>query len=368
MSIRPASSRIAPPIGPRSLSHRGGDWQQAMRDVITDVDTLFAALDLPAEHKPAARRAAKLFGLRAPRSYVARMRRGDITDPLLRQVLPLDAEFADPAGFVDDAVGDWASAAGDGLLHKYHGRALLVTTGACAVHCRYCFRRHFDYGAQHAGGSHTEAAVARIAADSSIAEVILSGGDPLSLSNARLESLGTQLDAIDHVQRLRLHTRTPIVLPERVGDGLLAWLRARRARTVVVVHANHASELSPEVVAALTALADTGAVVLNQTVLLAGVNDDAETLADLSRALFDARVMPYYLHLLDRVRGVAHFEVGEQRATTIMQALAAQLPGYLVPRLAREGAGDEAKSILGVPARSLHAQPGETSNDDRRYE
>lgn len=326
-----------------------------MRDAITDVDTLFAELELPAEYKPAARRAAALFDLRVPRSYVARMRPADITDPLLRQTLPLDAEHHDPPGFVADAVGDQASAAGDGLLHKYHGRALLVTTGACAVHCRYCFRRHFDYGGQHAGGSHIEPAMARLAADDSIAEVILSGGDPLSLSNARLALLGTHLDAIPHVRRLRLHTRTPVVLPERVDAGLLEWLGARRARPVVVIHANHARELSSSVIERLRAIADTGAVLLNQAVLLAGVNDDAQTLADLSLALFEADVMPYYLHLLDRVRGTAHFAVSEPRATTITQELAAQLPGYLVPRLAREGAGDDAKSVLGVTARSRHA-------------
>lgn len=355
MSTRTAPSRITPLVEPRSLSYPSGGWQQAMRDAITDVNTLFSELDLPAEHKPAAHRAARLFDLRVPRSYVSRMRRGDIGDPLLRQVLPLDAEFVDPPGFVDDAVGDTASAAGDGLLHKYHGRALLVTTGACAVHCRYCFRRHFDYSAQHAGGSHADAALARIAADPSITEVILSGGDPLSLSNARLAALGARLDAIGHVERLRMHTRTPIVLPERVDDGLLEWFAARRPRLVVVLHVNHANELSPPVVAALRAIAGTGAILLNQAVLLSGVNDEADALADLSLALFDAGVMPYYLHLLDRVRGTSHFEVPESHATGLMQALAARLPGYLVPKLAREGAGNDAKSVLGVPARALHA-------------
>ncbi|HET7315292.1 EF-P beta-lysylation protein EpmB [Salinisphaera sp.] len=356
MSTRPAPSRTEP----RSLSYRDGDWQQAMRDAVTDVDTLFSALDLPAEHKPAARRAAALFGLRVPRSYVARMRRGDIADPLLRQILPLDAEFSDPPGFVDDAVGDWASAAGDGLLHKYHGRALLVTTGACAVHCRYCFRRHFDYSAQHAGGSHTEAALARLAADPAIGEVILSGGDPLSLSNKRLSMLGARLDRIRHVRRLRLHTRTPIVLPERVDGGLLAWLADRRARVVVVVHVNHANELSPQVIDALADIRSTGARLLNQAVLLAGVNDDPAALAELSEALFEVGVMPYYLHLLDRVRGTSHFEVDETRAIALMQDLAARLPGYLVPKLAREGAGDDAKSVLGVPARSMKTEPRRT--------
>ncbi|WP_423823924.1 EF-P beta-lysylation protein EpmB [Salinisphaera sp. SPP-AMP-43] len=355
MSTRPAPSRITPPIEPRSLSHRDGDWQQAMRDAITDIDTLFAELSLPQAYKPAARRAAELFGLRVPRSYVRRMQPGAIDDPLLRQVLPLGAETESHPDFVADAVGDNASAAGDGLLHKYHGRALLVTTGACAVHCRYCFRRHFDYAGQHAGGSHTEAAMARIAADDSIAEVLLSGGDPLSLSNARLEAIGRRLDMIDHVQRLRLHTRTAIVLPERIDSGLIEWLAARRARCVVVVHVNHPNELSAATIDALAAMRKTGALLLNQAVLLADINDDVDTQVRLSEALFEAGVMPYYLHLLDRVRGTHHFEVAETDAVALMQTVSGRLPGYLVPKLAREGAGDEAKSVLGIRARPAAA-------------
>lgn len=351
MKTRNISSQHAPLSEPRSLAHSEGRWQQAMRNAITDVDTLFAELQLPTAYKEAARRATRLFDLRVPRGYVARMHHGDIHDPLLRQILPLDAEFHDPPDFVDDAVGDMASAEGDGLLHKYHGRALLVTTGACAIHCRYCFRRHFDYAAQHAGGSHTQAALARIAADSSIREVILSGGDPLSLSNTRLLSLGRQISEIAHVKRLRLHTRTPIVLPERVDAEILDWLANTPIQSVMVVHANHANELSHEVAQTLRSLRQAGVTLLNQAVLLAGVNDQAEAQIRLSEALFEAGVLPYYLHLLDRVRGTAHFEVSATRATRLMQDVSAHLPGFLVPRLAREGAGEAAKSVLAVPAR-----------------
>ncbi|WP_370456272.1 EF-P beta-lysylation protein EpmB [Salinisphaera sp. Q1T1-3] len=319
-----------------------------MRASVTDVETLFSRLALPAEQLDAARRAAALFGLRVPESYLARMTPGDIDDPLLRQVLPLDAETIERPGFAWDAVGDLDSTTGDGLLHKYHGRALLVTTGACAVHCRYCFRRHFDYSAHHAGGSRMRQVIARIAADASLAEIILSGGDPLSLTNDRLATIGAALDAITHVRRLRLHTRTAIVLPERIDAGLLDWIAARRARVVVVVHVNHARELSPGVCARLRALQRAGATLLNQAVLLAGVNDSAEAQIALSEALFDAGVSPYYLHLLDRVAGVHHFEVPEQRAIALMRAVAARLPGYLVPKLAREQAGDTAKQVIGV--------------------
>lgn len=323
-----------------------------MRDAVTDVDTLFDLLALPESYRAAARDAARMFGLRVPRSYIARITPGDIDDPLLRQILPIGAECDTHAGFVTDAVGDLASAAGHGLLHKYHGRALLITTGACAVHCRYCFRRHFDYSAQHAGGSHTAAALTHIRADSSIEEVILSGGDPLSLDSRRLNQLGEALDAIDHVIRVRIHTRTAITLPERVNTALLEWISARHARVIVVVHANHAREIDSTVAAALDRMQRAGATLLNQAVLLAGVNDSAHAQSALSQALFNAGVLPYYLHLLDRVAGTQHFEVDESAALQLMQAVAARLPGYLVPKLAREEPGKSAKSVHAVPART----------------
>ncbi len=321
-----------------------------MREAVTDVDTLFAELALPEAYRAAAHRAAAIFGLRVPRSYLHRMTPGDIDDPLLRQVLPIDAETQTHAGFVKDAVDDMASAAGNGVLHKYHGRALLITTGACAVHCRYCFRRHFDYAAQHSGGSHASAALDYVAGDRSIEEVILSGGDPLSLANDRLEQLGRSLDAIAHVQRIRIHTRTAVVLPERIDAGFIDWIKARRARVIVVIHANHAREIDDSVAEALARIRDAGALLLNQAVLLADINDTPDRQAALSRALFAAGVMPYYLHLLDRVEGTQHFEVDEQDAQHLMQALAAQLPGYLVPKLAREEAGGSAKSVRALIA------------------
>ena len=345
---------------PGSLSQSTGGWQQAMRESITDVDILCDLLDLPDSARHSARSAAPLFGLRVPRGYIERMQRGDVNDPLLRQVLPLDAEHRPVPGYVFDAVGDSASSLGDGVLHKYHGRALLVTTGACAVHCRYCFRRHFAYADDHAGAEQGRAAVAHIAADSTIREVILSGGDPLSLSNARLARLGQALDEIPHVMRLRLHTRTAVVLPERIDAGLIDWLSARRQQCVVVVHANHPAEIDDEVAGALAALRATGAVVLNQAVLLRGVNDDAHVLAELSERLFASGVMPYYLHLLDRVAGAAHFNVDDARAQRLMDTLAARLPGYLVPRLARESAGENAKQVMGHRAVAATFESGGT--------
>lgn len=316
---------------------------QRAHDPIRDVDVLFDALDLPNDaRRTAARRAAQSFGLRVPRHYLARMRPGDINDPLLRQVLPIAAETDDETGLTDP-VGDRSSSLGHGVLHKYAERALLVTTGACAIHCRYCFRRHFDYAGDHAGGSNEDAAVAAIAADSTIREIILSGGDPLSLPNVRLARLIGRLAAIDHVTTLRLHSRTPVVDPARLDDELIDGLAGLDIRTVLVVHANHPRELSQAAIERLRAAALSGVTLLNQSVLLAGVNDDVATLKALSERLFEAHVLPYYLHLLDRVAGAAHFEVDLDTAKQLVDSLTRQAPGYLVPKLAKEIEGAQAK-------------------------
>jgi len=245
---------------------------------------------------------------------------------------------------VADPVGDLPSATAPGLLHKYQGRALLVATGACGVHCRYCFRREFPYAEHLTGSARFKPALELIGRDPSVSEVILSGGDPLSLSNARLMELGAALDGISHLRRLRIHTRQPIVLPERVDTGLLDWLASRRLATVMVVHANHPAEIDEAVVTALHAVAARGVTLLNQSVLLKGVNDSADTLQELSERLAEGRVLPYYLHLLDRVRGAAHFEVTESRGRELIEALRERLPGYLVPRLVREQAGAGSKT------------------------
>ena len=233
-----------------------------------------------------------------------------------------------------------------GVIRKYHGRALLVATGACAVHCRYCFRRHFPYAEETAAAEGWRDAVAAIAADPSIDEVILSGGDPLALATPKLAELTDALAAIPHLRRLRIHTRLPIVLPERVDAALLDWLRALPWPVAVVVHANHANEFDAGVDAAMAALRGAGATLLNQAVLLRGVNDSVDALAALSGRAFSAGVLPYYLHQLDRVAGTAHFEVTDARARALHAALAARLSGYLVPRLVREIPGDTGKRPL----------------------
>jgi L-lysine 2,3-aminomutase len=319
-------------------------WQQELADAIESPRQLFEALGLD-PNIAAAQAASQSFRLRVPWSYVHRMRRGDPHDPLLRQVLPLGDEQTEHPDFTADPVAERGAIAAPGLLRKYRGRALLITTAACAVHCRYCFRREFPYEAQVDAPRWREA-LARIERDADIEEVILSGGDPLSLSDARLSSLTQALESIPHVHRLRVHTRLPIVLPSRVDAGLTEWLAGLRRPLVLVLHANHANEINEEVQSACAALRRAGAMLLNQSVLLRGVNDDAATLAALSLRLFESGVLPYYLHVLDRVRGTAHFEVREARARRIAGELAAALPGYLVPRLVRERAGAPAKVPL----------------------
>ena len=321
-------------------------WQQLLADAITDPAELCRILGLDPALIPHAMAAAESFPLRVPRSFVARMKPGDYGDPLLLQVLPIAAELQVVDGFVMDPVGDLASSEGAGLLHKYMGRALVVATGACAVHCRYCFRRHFPYSAESALGGGWQSTIDRLRSDESIHEVILSGGDPLSLSDRRLAQLTDALQTLPHVRRLRIHTRYPVVLPERVDAGLTHWLAQLSLQKVVVIHANHASELDASVHEACRALAACGVTLLNQSVLLAGVNDSVHTLTELSEKLFTMQVLPYYLHVLDRVQGAAHFEVAEQRARELYAGLIARLPGYLVPRLVREIPGEASKTPL----------------------
>lgn len=323
-------------------------WQQLWREAISDPHELLDLLGLSAHAADLLPASDTGFALRVPRGFVARMRRGDPADPLLRQVLPLAAELGEVPGFTRDAVGDISARAANGVLHKYQGRALLIATGSCAVHCRYCFRRHFPYAEETAAANHWEQAIAHLRSDDSITEVILSGGDPLSLSTPKLAELTNALATIPHIRRLRIHTRLPVVLPERVDAEFLEWLAALPFQRVVVMHANHPNEIDPSVAAACTGLRDAGATVLNQAVLLRGVNDDAGTLASLSEGLFAAGVLPYYLHQLDRVAGTAHFEVDDVRAAALLDTLRERLPGYLVPRLVREVAGAPSKLPLQI--------------------
>jgi EF-P beta-lysylation protein EpmB len=333
----PADAGIGPPA-----------WQKEMQQAFRNLDALLRYLELDPAQSPDGLLAEPGFPLLAPRSFAARMAKGDWRDPLLAQVLPFARESESAPGFRDDAVGDLASQIVPGLLHKYASRALLMVSHQCAVHCRYCFRREFPYGDLPRGREGWEEAWAYLEAAEGVDELVLSGGDPLFLDNRRLERILESAAVLPKIATIRFHTRLPIVLPSRIEPGLLDLLRATAGKKslVIVVHANHPAEIDAECARALADLRSAGAMLLNQSVLLAGVNDDADVLADLSRALVRHGVLPYYLHQLDRVSGTAHFEVGEDRGRALIEALRGKLPGYAVPRYVRETPGEPSKTPL----------------------
>jgi EF-P beta-lysylation protein EpmB len=322
------------------------DWQTALADAVRDPAELCRLLGLDPLLAAAAERAAGAFPLLVPRTFLSRIRPGDPEDPLLVQVLPHVAELAEVPGFRTDPLGEAGAACSGGLLWKYRGRSLMVTTPRCAVHCRFCFRRHFPFHSAPQVPADWEPALERIAAEDSIHEVILSGGDPLALPDEQLSRLAGRLAEIPHLSRLRLHTRLPVMIPQRVTDRLLAWMRATRLSPVMVIHLNHPAEIDDAVAAALGRLIDAGIPVLNQAVLLRGVNDRIDVLAELCERLVDLRVMPYYLHQLDPVAGAAHFRVPEAAGVRLIEQLRARLPGYAVPRYVRETPGEASKEVL----------------------
>ena len=335
---------------PESAAPQAAGWQQSLVDAIRDPKTLLQSLDLPLDLVDQAASATALFPLLVPRSFLHRMKAGDASDPLLLQVIPRIEEHSTTVGFVHDAVEESRFESASGLLHKYNGRALMIATGTCAIHCRYCFRRHYPYSEAPRSFEQWQPALEAIRDDSSLHEIILSGGDPLVLNDHRLQQLITSFDEIPHLRRLRIHTRLPVVLPDRVTKSLLQLLRASRLTPIMIVHANHANELVNDAADSLRNLVRAGITVLNQTVLMRGINDSVETQAALCERLVDLGVIPYYLHQLDRVLGTAHFEVDESVGIAIISALRDRLPGYAVPTYVREIPGRAAKTVLnGVP-------------------
>ncbi|EOF4705287.1 MAG: EF-P beta-lysylation protein EpmB [Klebsiella huaxiensis] len=322
------------------------DWLAQLADVVTSPDELLHLLNVDADANILAGRDAKrLFPLRVPRAFIARMETGNPNDPLLRQVLTSQDEFINAPGFSTDPLEEQHSVV-PGLLHKYTNRALLLVKGGCAVNCRYCFRRHFPYAENQGNKRNWQTALEYIAAHPELDEIIFSGGDPLMAKDHELDWLFTQLEAISHIKRLRIHSRLPIVIPARITDALVARISTSSLQVLLVNHINHANEIDAEFHAAMKRLRMVGVTLLNQSVLLRGVNDNAQTLADLSNALFDVGVMPYYLHVLDRVQGAAHFMVGDEEARAIMRELLTLVSGYLVPKLAREIGGEPSKTPL----------------------
>lgn len=310
-------------------------WQQILANVIRDPAELMQILELDSQQMPAN---LSDFPLRVPRPFVDRMEKGNWQDPLLLQVLPQDRETDFQPGFSNDPLEEISQNPAPGIIHKYNGRVLLVVTGACAIHCRYCFRRHFPYEDNSPSQKQWQQSLEYIAQDNSISEVILSGGDPLAASDRLLTNLVEQLSEIPHLKRLRVHTRLPVVIPNRITEECLHWMTGTRLKPVVVLHSNHPQEIDQNVSDMVATLQQHHIPVFNQAVLLANINDNSDTLIELSETLFEAGITPYYLHLLDKVAGSAHFEVDEARAKRLMDDLLKALPGYLVPKLVRESA------------------------------
>ncbi|MDS7956746.1 MULTISPECIES: EF-P beta-lysylation protein EpmB [unclassified Acinetobacter] len=323
------------------------NWQSQLSDLITDPSELLSLLELSSEQLlSGAILASEKFKLRVPRAFVGKMNAKNPLDPLLLQVLPHHLELEEHPEFVTDPLGEEAANQLPGVLHKYKSRFLLTLTGACAVHCRYCFRRHFPYQENLPKNEDWLNIKNYIEANPNINEVILSGGDPLTLSNRKLALWLERLSSLKQIQILRIHSRVPIVIPNRIDEELISLLKNSRLRIVLVVHSNHASELDDFTCSKLLQLSDHHITVLNQAVLLNGVNDSAQTLIDLSYRLFEARVMPYYLHVLDKVKGAQHFDLESSEIDDIYRDVLANLPGYLVPKLVREIAGEKNKTPL----------------------
>ncbi|WP_297196562.1 EF-P beta-lysylation protein EpmB [uncultured Pluralibacter sp.] len=327
------------------------DWLSQLGDVITDPDELLRLLNIDAdEDLIAGGDARRLFALRVPRAFAARMEKGNPNDPLLRQVLTSQQEFIAAPGFSTDPLEEQHSVV-PGLLHKYRNRALLLVKGGCAVNCRYCFRRHFPYAENQGNKRNWQAALDYIAERPELDEIIFSGGDPLMAKDSELSWLMDALEAIPHIKRLRIHSRLPIVIPARITEELAGRFARSSLQLILVNHINHAREIDDAFRRAMAMLKRSGVTLLNQSVLLRGVNDSAQALADLSNALFDAGVMPYYLHVLDKVQGAAHFMVSDDEARSIMRELLTLVSGYMVPKLAREIGGEPSKTPLDLQLR-----------------
>jgi len=325
------------------MQHR--NWKNILQQASPSPDELLSELEIE-NSSLISRQANKDFPLRVPAGFINKMSKNDPADPLFKQIWPSAEEEIDKIGFSKDPLNEVNRQTAPGLLHKYQGRVLLVLTGACAIHCRYCFRRHFPYSDSNPSGENLQKAIEYLHKDTSITEVILSGGDPLSISDERLSELVSRLAEIPHLKRLRIHTRFPVVVPERINETCLDWLTRTHLQLAIVLHVNHANELDKSVEQAILKLRNHNISLFNQSVLLKGINDSARALVDLSEALFSYGIIPYYLHLLDPVSGASHFEVNESSARLLMQKIQKRLPGYLLPKLVREDPETAHKIII----------------------
>ncbi|NMP31787.1 EF-P beta-lysylation protein EpmB [Thalassotalea sp. M1531] len=328
-------------------SHLHTSWQKELANVVTDPQQLLQMLSIDPQHYQKHFAARKLFPVRVPKPYISRIKSGDINDPLLKQVMPFAEEFHQMEGFVTDPLEEHDTVA-EGLLHKYKHRVLMIVKAGCAINCRYCFRRHFPYQDNSPNKVRWQEALNYIRQHGEINEVIFSGGDPLMANDQHLTWLVNEIEAIEHVKRLRIHTRLPIVIPSRITNQFVELLANSRLKCAIVFHINHSQEIDGHVSQAIEKLANKRIAMFNQSVLLKGVNDNAETLASLCENIFDIGIQPYYLHLLDKVQGAAHFEVDEQQAVSLVNELMTILPGFLMPKLVREIAGQPNKTPINL--------------------
>lgn len=322
-------------------------WQKELANVVTNPEELLKLLLIEPNNYLQHFKARQLFPVRVPRPFIDKMVKGDINDPLLKQVMPLNSEFLITDGFTTDPLEEHDTVA-KGLLHKYKHRVLMIVKAGCAINCRYCFRRHFPYQDNSPSKADWQEALNYIAKHSEINEVIFSGGDPLMANDNHLHWLITQIENIPHVNRLRLHTRLPVVIPQRITPALVEALKNSRLKTTIVLHINHSNEIDKALEDALEPLRVARIPLFNQSVLLKGINDNADTLVTLSEKLFDTGIQPYYLHMFDKVQGVAHFEVEEKNAVKIVNDTMAILPGFLMPKLVREIAGEANKTPINL--------------------
>lgn len=339
------------PIIARSTADEQQDWRQILAQSLKSAADIRRYLGLPevsSEHQPALDQASQQFPVLAPTPFLDLAQAGNPNDPITRQVLPEHHEGVIHPGYSTDPLGEAASNIQPGIIHKYQGRALLLAATGCAINCRYCFRRHFDYAENRIKQSQWQQSLEYIRQDTSLSEIILSGGDPLMLQDKTLIPLLEAIESMPHIQRLRIHSRLPVVIPQRLTHTLRQYLHTTRLHTTLVLHINHANEIGPLLRQYLPPWHDSRITLLNQSVLLKGVNDDASLLADLSEQLFANGILPYYLHQLDKVQGAQHFDISTEKARHLYQALHAQLPGYLVPRLVKEEAGMSGKTFLPI--------------------
>jgi len=322
-------------------------WQKDLQKVITEPEKLLRLVNINPEQYLQHFKARQLFPVRVPLPFIKRMKKGDINDPLLKQVMPLSSEFVVSDGFVNDPLQEHDTVA-TGLLHKYKNRVLMIVKSGCAINCRYCFRRHFPYQDNSPNKQHWQPALDYITAHKEISEVIFSGGDPLMASDQHLAWLVKQIEQISHVKWLRIHTRLPVVIPNRITSDLVALLKNSRLKATMVLHINHGNEIDNVLIAALEPLRAARIPLFNQSVLLKGINDNAKTLIELSEKMFYAGIQPYYLHLFDPVQGAAHFDVKEDIAVNIINEMLATLPGFLMPKLVREIAGQANKTPINL--------------------